>query len=497
MARRVRESPRDVARLREADAAIHQRADLAAGIAIYRDVLRRFPDDAELLFRLGEAELTAGDIETAEKRLRKAVRLQPTPGAYRALAKVRDLQGDAEGALACVERGLALAPNDPALMAAKADALFVQGEIETAHELLSALLEGDAHGAVVLAFTRLCHRVGRVDDGIALLERALARPGLDPQQAAFMSFRLAGLLERQGAYDRAFDAAERANRLRAFPFDEDAFEARVRRAMQAWTREAMDSLDLTPGDTSRPILIVGMPRSGTSLVEQIVASHPSVGAGGERAVLGSLAVDLGAEPVAPPILESPERLSRQVLARASRRYLNDLRAVDPRSARVTDKMPTNFLNLGLAAAICPGAKIVHCIRDARDTCVSCYFQSFSDGLPFACDLAALARVSNAERRLMAHWKQTLDAPILDLVYEDLVGDPAGQSRRLIDFLGLDWDGACETFWQSAVRTATASVDQVRQPIYASSVGRWKQYESRLEPLLARLDAPGAGPTLPG
>jgi len=482
----VRQSPKDCALLSRADDLLHGQGDIEGALAIYREVLKRFPDDPELLFHVGSAELTAGDVESAKRRLARSVRTRPTPNACRALAKVHELEGSPDAALAEIDRGLALAPSDPALRAARADALFVRGDVEGAHDLLKPLVEReDAHPVVILAFARLAHRVDRVADAARLLESRL--DDADPQHQAVMAFRLAGLLERLGEHDRAFAAAERANRLRAFRFDAVAFEARVDEAIRRWTPEAMDALPRPTGDTGRPILIVGMPRSGTSLVERILASHDRVRAGGELGALTRIAVDLGAAPVAPPILASPEPLTRPVVARASRRYLNDLRRLDRQAAHITDKMPTNFLNLGLGAVLVPEATIIHCVRDPRDTCLSCFFQSFGEGLAFAGDLAHLAVVQNAERRMMGLWTDRLGIEVHRVVYEDLVADLGAAARRLVDATGLDWQDGCETFWRTPEVTATASIDQVRQPIYTSSVGRWRHYERHLAPLLDALD----------
>lgn len=480
----VRQSPDDCAKLARADALLHKQGDLAGAIAIYRDVLKRFPADPELLYHLGSAELMAGNLTDARRRLAKSVRMRPTPAAWRALAKTSELSGDVHQAVEEIERGLALAPENPALRAAKADILFVLGEFAEAHDLLAPLIDDEpVHAAVVTAFARLAPRFERAHDAVRLLERSIDAAA--PQDQAVMAFRLAALLDSQGDCERAFAAAERANRLRAFRFDADAFTRRIDETIANWVHEPSPM----PETAHRYVFIVGMPRSGTSLVERMVGNAAPVLACGERADITNIALDFGADPSPPPVLTTPANLTTKGLKRAVSRYskgdVGDGGALSV-PGWVTDKMPTNFLNLGLIARLFSNVRVVHCIRDPRDTCLSCYFQSFADGLPFAGDLAHLAVVQNAERRLMAHWKRTLDIPIFDLVYEDLVEDVPGHARRLIDFLGLDWHEACATPWLSATTVATASVDQVRRPVYTSSAGRWRHYEAHLAPLIENL-----------
>jgi hypothetical protein len=185
-------------------------------------------------------------------------------------------------------------------------------------------------------------------------------------------------------------------------------------------------------------------------------------------------------------------ITAPALERIAREYLAVLRRAAPAAERVTDKMPVNFLHLGLIALLFPGARVVHCIRDPRDTCLSCHFNLPGDNAHYSDDLATLGRFYRQYERLMAHWKAVLDMPILDVVYEDLVADIEGGSRRLVGFAGLDWDPACLAFHENARIARTASLDQVRKPVYTGSVGRWKRYEAHLGPLLR-----GLGPAVPG
>jgi hypothetical protein len=241
------------------------------------------------------------------------------------------------------------------------------------------------------------------------------------------------------------------------------------------------------------VFIVGMPRSGTSLVEQILASHPNVFGAGELRDLQRLAEELparvGAKEAYPACLV---RLDGSAACALADEYLERIGRRSGAALRVTDKMPLNFLHLGLIAALFPRARIVHCIRDPLDVCVSCYCQDFQGGPNFLWDLTDLGKFHGEYERLMAHWGSVLPLPILEVVYEELVDNLEAVSRRLISFCGLDWDDRCLAYHQNARAVRTASLVQVRQPVYKSSVGRWRHYAPHLRPLLEALGRPLEG-----
>ncbi len=177
-----------------------------------------------------------------------------------------------------------------------------------------------------------------------------------------------------------------------------------------------------------------------------------------------------------------EGLNQKVVDRLAKKYLDGLKKLSPEAQRVTDKMPQNFQHLGLIALLFPGARVIHCTRDPRDTCLSIYFQHFFENISFAKDLGHLGSYYRQYERLMRHWQRVLDLPILEVPYESLVEDPEKWSRRLIEFIGLPWDERCLDFYKIRRTVATSSYDQVRRPIYKSSVGRWRHYKDYLSPL---------------
>ncbi len=237
------------------------------------------------------------------------------------------------------------------------------------------------------------------------------------------------------------------------------------------------------GDPSEiPVFVVGMPRSGTTLVQQIAASHPQVHGAGELRGIGILAQSLGETDVKSAALGwKPEPIRK-----AAQQHLRHLREMNATASRIVDKMPGNILQLGFIAVLFPRARVILCRRDAHDNCLSCFFQSFGAGNTFSFDLAHCGHWYKEVDRLAAHWLGVLPLKMMEIQYEEMVADLEGQSRRLIEFLGLPWDPACLEFYRTQNAVLTSSVWQVRQPIYTRSVGRWRHYEKHLGPLLEAL-----------
>ena len=228
-----------------------------------------------------------------------------------------------------------------------------------------------------------------------------------------------------------------------------------------------------------PVFIVGMPRSGTSLVEQIAASHSRVFAGGERPEINAIVETLAAHSRGRQVANWDAAFARQL----ADRHVALLQALGGGAARVIDKLPDNIFSLWLIAVLFPAARIILCQRDLRDVCLSCYFHRFSTGQLFAYDLADCGRRALEIERLATHWLRVLPLEMLVIDYEELVADPEGESRRLIEFLGLDWEPACLDFHKTERPVFTASGWQVRQPLFTRSIGRWRHYQRYLGPLL--------------
>ncbi len=241
-----------------------------------------------------------------------------------------------------------------------------------------------------------------------------------------------------------------------------------------------------------PVFIVGMPRSGTTLVEQIISAHPAAYGAGElpdiiglvRALPGFLRNNRE------PYPECVGELNENAEFALSERYLEKIRLSPGDPERVTDKMPHNFLHVGLIALLFPNARIIHCTRNPVDTCLSCYFQDFMGRHTYAYNLEDLGYYYGEYRRLMAHWREVLPMQFMDVNYEELTANAEANSRRIIEHVGLPWDERCLEFYKTGRNVATASYDQVRQPIYRKSVERWRNYEQHISPLLSSLEQAG-------
>lgn len=419
-----------------------------AAIAAYQASLRLQPDFAGAHQGLGSALLQAEREAEALRHFREAARL--APGWAQAW---KDL-GITFAALG--ELGLA--------EAALSRAVSIQPSLGTAHRHLAALRQTPADAAELAA---LAARAGD--------------PALPEPERIEVLFALARLAEKSGAHEDAFRHAGEANRrLRAqldaagLGFDQARLSAEIDRIIAAWPRQAFDAYaGGNPGEQT--VFIVGMPRAGSTLFEQIVASHPAVFGAGERYAIGAIAQRLGALP-------SPAWTPEALAAEAA----GYLAAMPGDAARVTDKMPDNIFHLGLIAALFPRARVIFCERDPRDLAVSCWFQRFSEPYGFDTDLADIAfRISELER-LKAHWLQALPLRCLTLRYEALLQSPEAEARRLIEFLGLEWDEKCLAFHENPRVVRTASWSQVRKPLYADSVGRWRHYRLHLPPQLTAL-----------
>jgi hypothetical protein len=294
-----------------------------------------------------------------------------------------------------------------------------------------------------------------------------------------------------GDCERAFRQIADGNALKRkqYGYNEVAALGALARIQAAYSDTLMRRNGGYGDPSSLPIFVVGMPRSGTTLVEQILASHRAIHGAGEIKDFEMAVVEMAG--VAGYLSRAPEIVSlmpREQLGALGASYLGRIRALAPRASRIVNKLNDNFRFAGLIALALPNARIIHVRRDPVDTCFSCYQTLFAENLPYACDLAELGRYYRAYDALMNLWRAILPAGVMiEIRYEDLVADLEDQSRRLVEHCGLDWDPHCLDFHRNARSVRSASFAQVRQPLYKSSVGRWRAYEAFLGPLLAALD----------
>ncbi len=455
------------------------------------------PDNRRHWLNLGLARHESGSLQGAEEAFRTALELSPgDPDAFCGLASVLQSQGNLDEAAEWFARALRLQADHPQATAAIAGIRELQGRPDEAMDLLRPLLSsetGEVAPAVGLAVAQLLQKSGDTGAAITRLEAVLSNEGADALQRSAAHFSLSAILDRQGEFDKAFAEAGKGNRIRSGRYSQKRQERWFAR-----TREVFDSGVLQhPGSVARHspvIFIVGMPRSGTSLVEQILDSHSQIHGAGELGHVGRTAAGLaefiGSQRPYPDCLEElkPGQIEALFTDLAGR-----YAALTGTSGLVTDKMWQNFEFLGLIQLLMPAAKIIHCRRDPRDTGLSCFLQGFgAAGPPFSYSLSGIAHYYGQYLEMMNYWQRTLALQILDVQYEELVTDPEAQIRRLLEFLSLEWQPACLDFHRNSRLVRTASSDQVRQPMYRSSVGRHGNYSAHLSEFFAALQAGGDG-----
>jgi hypothetical protein len=327
-----------------------------------------------------------------------------------------------------------------------------------------------------------------------LMEAALSTMGPEgvPEHAIMARFDLAKFWSGQGEHRRAFGQWVEGHRILASfqPFSRDAHRVFVDASIERLSAARLSSGPRASNRDAAPVFIVGMPRSGTTLVEQILAAHRDVHGAGERAALEQAVAALGGSP------ERIATLDGNTLDRAAAAYLAELHQLAPEARRIVDKMPGNFLHLGLVGLMLPGARIIHCVRDPRDIGLSIFTFRFHGAHGYAHDLGDLGWYIGQHDRLMAHWKSALPNPILPnpiltVRLADWVGDFDGTLARVLAHLDLPPDANCARFHEAETRVRTVSRAQVRQPVNARGLGRWRAYAAELQPLIVELERAGS------
>ena len=481
----------------EKGAAAMARGDFAAAVDFYRRAVTLRPAEANYHLQLGVAADKAGRDEWVEAPLLAAIRLNASdPWPHYVLSAWHYRHGRIDHALEHSERAMALSPGDRVICVSRASILLAAGKGREAWDLLEPFAAANVPDRWVAQLAaRAAPAAGREEDALWAIERALLAPGLGdgPDGKPLLHFAAATLLDRLGRADEAFGHARAGNELvrNLTPrHDPAAHSEWISSKIRYFTRKRLKSLPRATLDTHKPVFIVGMPRSGTSLVEQILSCHPQVHGAGELNALRVIARDASgadwSEGAAYPA--ALDGLSLATANRLARQYLASTGAPNG-VTYVTDKQPLNFQLLDLVELLFPECHVIHCVRNPLDTCLSCYLTNFQESNAFKYDLGHLGAYHRDYRRLMEHWKKVLNVPILEVRYEDVVLDAEGQTRRLLEFLNLPWDDRCLRYYENNRQVRTASLDQVRRPIYTTSIGRWKHYEKHLGELITALGRP--------
>ncbi len=471
-------------------------------LAWYRQALSLDPDAPRIHCNLAGLLAETDCHEEAAAHYEAALRQAPRRAeAHAGLGLVRREQGRYQEAKQLYLTALEIKPGLAPASCGLGALLEEMNDLPGAESHFRATLRRDPTHAGALAQLATLLRGKLPDDDLAALRRRLAEPGLRGADHAGLHFGLAQVLDGRGQYAEAAEHLRRANALalaarekRGETYDPGEHAGFVSGMLAACTPAFFERVRGLGLESERPVFIFGLPRSGTTLLEQILASHSQVFGAGElrlaREHFQALPDAMGSPD---PPLACLGRLGREAAQAVGRRHLERLHALDATALRVVDKMPDNYLYLGLLAALFPRGKFIHCRRDLRDVAVSCWMTNFRQ-IRWANDPEHIAARFAEYRRVMEHWRATLPVPVLEVPYEDTVADLQGVARRLVAWCGLEWEPACLEFHKAERPVRTASVTQVRQPLYTRSVARWKHYEPALGGLFAKL---GSGPLSAG
>ncbi|CAN5384776.1 hypothetical protein BH09SUM1_BH09SUM1_03440 [soil metagenome] len=464
---------------------LHRGGSVQEARGIYARLLSADPENAEVQNALGAAACQLGEYEEAIRLLAPLVERDAQLGAaHNNLAEAYRQSGRHSDARQHYERAIGAEPERAEYYNNYGELLRILGEFEAAAQMYEKAISLNADYAAAYANLALCRKKGGPEEiarFAALLERPLSSAGKSQ-----IHFALGGFHDAAGDYASAFDHFEIANQLKGAQFNGRAYAAYVQMLIDTFDADffaAREGYGLAGEEL--PVFIVGMPRSGTSLVEQVLASHPSVHGAGELTLLGKTSQAIATRWDGYP--RGVEKMSREDVRSVAENVVAQLRALAPSALRITDKMPMNFFHVGLIRLLFPQARIIHCVRHPLDIALSCYTTDFSSSLPFSYDLRNIGIYYLGCRRLMKHFSALPGAMILNVPYEELAGSLETGARRVIEFCGLSWNDKCLLFHESDRPVSTASSWQVRQPVYTSSIGRWRRYEAHMRPLREMLE----------
>lgn len=497
----------------------HAQGAYAEAVALYEAVLEIDPSQAETLNNLGSALSHLGRYDEAERCFREALAIKPDfPDPYINLGKLQRQKSYLVEAEALLRQALRLRPKDPDARIELGLTLLFLGRLRDARACFAKVLKTSPRnvhalygmGQIALvegkfdeaesAYRRILEINPKMTNALAALATTrkmtpadgewlksaeqsaedLAARAIHPFEEANLRFSIGKYCDDVNDFARAFENFKRGNQLlkaAAEDYDRKERSRRVDELIRVYSPGTMASIGAAGSPSAKPVFVVGMPRSGTSLTEQIIASHPAAYGAGELDFWGAL-------------IAKGEGLTGSIVDEAARpkvaeEYLRILEGFSRTAARVVDKAPVNSDFLGQIYSVFPNAHVIYMQRDPIDTCLSCYFQQFLMGINFAFDLSDLAHYYREHQRLIAHWRTVLPPGfMLEVPYEELVSDPEAWSRKMLDFIGLDWDPQCLQFHTNKRQVTTASAWQVRQKIYKSSMARWRNYEKFIGPLKA-------------
>jgi tetratricopeptide (TPR) repeat protein len=478
----IRLNPRHAVALNNLGATLFKLGRLEEAERYFHQLIRLEPGSADGHSNLGTTFLAQGRYADAEIFLRRALKLNPRHvGARTTLGLVLSYLNRLHEARPHIEKAIKYDPRNEDALVGLALLAQTEGDFDQASALLSRALRINPKMPKALASQTSIRKMTPADSiWLESAEKVVADGGITILDESELRFAIGKYFDDIGNYKRAFQSYKHANDLLkpiAKPYDRDLYRRFVDDMIDVYSPEVLGHVREGASSSMTPVFIVGMPRSGTSLTEQIVSSHPLAKGAGELDFWSTVAHENEDSIRSAPLSESTQH-------RLGEAYLRVLKSHSGDALRVIDKAPVNSDYLGIIHSVFPNARFICMQRDPIDTCLSCFFQKFVLSINFTFDLSDLADHFRQHARLMAHWRAALPSgTILDVPYEDLVADQEGWSRKILDFIGLEWDDRVLGFRHTKRAVVTASFWQVRQEIYQHSVHRWRNYEKYIGPLL--------------
>lgn len=517
------QSARDIRQALELALQHHTAGRLAEAESVYHQILQSDPNQPAALHRLGLIAHQAGNDDLAVDLITKSLAIKPeNPGALNNLGIAYQGLWRLEDAVECYRKALAIMPDfaeahnnlgtalnelgklDEAAASYREATVFKPDYAEAYSNLGLSLQEMGRLDEAVASFRKAAtldpglaeahrHLAGskkhsEMDGDILAMEQAYARPAISDEQRMHLAFGLGKAFEDLHQYEKAFDFFAEGNAIKreSYSYASEDQANFIKKLGEVFDSSLFAKHQATGCGDATPIFILGMPRSGTTLVEQILASHPQVHGAGELGTLSRIVNSHFGKMSGGEFPETVQRFADADFERPGLEYIETVRKQAPDTRYITDKMPENFNYIGLLKLILPNAKVIHCRRDPADTCLSIFKTYFTGKHEYSNDLGELGRYYKSYRGLMEHWRNVLPGFIHDVQYEDVVTDQVGQTRALLEYCDLEWDDACLAFHKTDRPVTTASAEQVRRPIYKDSVQLWKRYEAQLAPLLENL-----------
>jgi len=455
----------------------------AQSIPLYEQALAKQPNNALVHKNLGDSVHKLGQRQKALKCFEQALSLRPDYiDARIELALVLRELGRTEEALVQLEQAIDLKPDDANAHISLALTLRDLGQAELAIERLEQFL------SVRPTCGPLYYHISMIkpkQELIPAVEKLISHPNLTKDNVIYCHFALGNLFKDGKSIDQAFGHFFKANTLHreSILYDSKENTLDTDRLIKVYSKRFFQGKRKYGSASQLPVFILGMPRSGTTLVEQILSSHALVHGAGEIEAIPAVHVSIALQlKYANPPPECMSLIDKKMAEEYSARYLQELALHRPTAARITDKLPGNFSRIGLIKTLFPKARIIHCQRNPLDNCISLFFHYFM-GLKCSFELTELGQYYLDYQRLMSHWQNLFPGEILNVQYEELVMNQERVSKQLIDYIGLEWDEKCLDFHNSERNVMSPSNIQVRQPIYKNSMNRWKPYEKHLQPLI--------------